>query len=127
MARVVVPLAAGFEEIEAVSIIDVLRRGEVEVTVASLEMPLAMTVVRKAVTVSADVIVALNCKLMSSLKKVARASRTIAQIGKTTLATKGPGLRPTHKHNTGFLPAVSGTTAMGAKCLNSFVSSVCRL
>jgi len=37
MSRVVVPLARGFEEIEAVSIIDVLRRAEVEVLVASLD------------------------------------------------------------------------------------------
>ena len=36
MSRVLVPLATGFEEIEAVSIIDVLRRAEVEVLVASL-------------------------------------------------------------------------------------------
>ncbi len=36
MSRVLVPLGAGFEEIEAVSIIDVLRRGEIEVLVASL-------------------------------------------------------------------------------------------
>lgn len=34
--KVVVPLANGFEEIEAVSIIDVLRRGEIEVIVAHL-------------------------------------------------------------------------------------------
>jgi len=37
MSRVLVPLASGFEEIEAVSIIDVLRRAEVEVLVASLD------------------------------------------------------------------------------------------
>lgn len=36
MAKVLVPLACGFEDIEAVSIIDVLRRGDVEVVTASL-------------------------------------------------------------------------------------------
>jgi 4-methyl-5(b-hydroxyethyl)-thiazole monophosphate biosynthesis len=39
MVQVVVPLAAGFEEIEAVSIIDVLRRAGVEVVAAALETP----------------------------------------------------------------------------------------
>lgn len=37
MIRVLVPLAEGFEEIEAVNIIDVLRRGGIEVLVASLD------------------------------------------------------------------------------------------
>jgi len=37
VSRVLLPLAAGFEEIEAVSIIDVLRRADVEVVVASLQ------------------------------------------------------------------------------------------
>lgn len=36
MASVLVPLAEGFEELEAVSIIDILRRGEVEVVSAGL-------------------------------------------------------------------------------------------
>ena len=37
MAKVLVPLANGFEDIEAVTVVDVLRRGGVEVVTASLD------------------------------------------------------------------------------------------
>lgn len=54
MSRVLVPLASGFEEIEAVSIIDVLRRAQVEVIVASLD---ANTLVKGAngITIECDI------------------------------------------------------------------------
>ena len=37
MAKVLIPIATGFEEIEAVSIIDVLRRGGIEVIIAGID------------------------------------------------------------------------------------------
>jgi 4-methyl-5(b-hydroxyethyl)-thiazole monophosphate biosynthesis len=50
--RVLVPLAAGCEEIEAVTIVDVLRRGGIEVVTASLEQgPLRAS---RGVTLVAD-------------------------------------------------------------------------
>ena len=41
MMRVLVPLAEGFEEIEAISVIDILRRADVEVVTAGLKEGLA--------------------------------------------------------------------------------------
>ena len=59
MARVLVPLAKGFEEIEAISVIDVLRRGGVEVVTASIsdakEVEGAHGVTVKADAIFADV------------------------------------------------------------------------
>ena len=52
--KVLVPLANGFEEIEAVSIIDVLRRGEIEVLVASLNDE-SLVKGANAVVVQADI------------------------------------------------------------------------
>ena len=42
MSIVLVPLASGFEEIEAVSIIDILRRADIEVIIASLDENLSV-------------------------------------------------------------------------------------
>jgi len=57
MARALVPLAEGFEEIEGVTIIDILRRGGVEVQSAYLPGEFATDLVTGAngITVQADV------------------------------------------------------------------------
>lgn len=59
MARALVPLAKGFEDIEAVTIVDVLRRGGVEVVTASihesLDVPSAHGLQMKAEARLADV------------------------------------------------------------------------
>ena len=46
MATVLIPLAEGFEEIEAVTLIDVLRRAEIDVVTASLTEDLNITASR---------------------------------------------------------------------------------
>ncbi|MGF1450015.1 MAG: DJ-1 family glyoxalase III [Opitutales bacterium] len=60
-----VVLAEGFEELEAVAPIDLLRRAEVEVTVAVLEAPLEVTG-RSGITVRADAIFDAEAALASS-------------------------------------------------------------
>jgi protein deglycase len=56
MASVLLPLAEGFEEIEAVALIDIMRRGGIEVTVAYLDGEFATDLVVGAngITVRAD-------------------------------------------------------------------------
>ncbi len=57
MARALVPLAEGFEEIEAIAIIDILRRGGVEVQSAYLpgEFESDLVLGANGITVQADV------------------------------------------------------------------------
>ncbi len=57
MAKVLVPLAEGFEEIEAVSLIDIMRRGGIEVQSAYLDNEFASDLVGGAngITVQADI------------------------------------------------------------------------
>ncbi|WOE69320.1 DJ-1/PfpI family protein [Hydrogenimonas thermophila] len=52
MAKVCVPLAEGFEEIEAISLIDVMRRGGIEVIVAGVDKELVTGA--NGITVKAD-------------------------------------------------------------------------
>jgi len=53
MSRVLVPLATGFEEIEAVTVVDLLRRASIEVHTASLEGPLVTG--SRGIIVKADI------------------------------------------------------------------------
>ena len=62
MPSVLVPLAPGFEEIEAVTVIDLLRRAEIEVVVASLTN-------KKAVTGSHGIPVTADCDLDTALER----------------------------------------------------------
>ncbi len=57
MATVLIPLAKGFEEVEAVSLIDVMRRGGIEVIVAYLDGEFNTNLVLGAngITIQADV------------------------------------------------------------------------
>ena len=43
MSKVLVPIATGFEELEAVALIDVMRRAEIEVITAAVEYELEVT------------------------------------------------------------------------------------
>ena len=56
MASVLLPLAEGFEEVEAVALIDVMRRGGIEVQTAYLEDAFqdALVLGANGITVQAD-------------------------------------------------------------------------
>jgi len=54
MSKVLVPLAVGFEEIEAVSIIDILRRAEIEVLIGSLDKTMLVKGAN-GITIEADI------------------------------------------------------------------------
>ena len=60
MASVLLPLAKGFEEVEAVSLIDVLRRGGIEVRTAHLdgEMDRELVLGANGITIQADTSIA---------------------------------------------------------------------
>ena len=57
MASVLLPLAKGFEELEAVALIDVMRRGGIDVRVAYLEDELqgALVLGANGITIQADI------------------------------------------------------------------------
>lgn len=56
MPRVLIPIAEGFEDIEAITLIDVLRRAEVDVLVAGLEKRLRTSA--HGVKITTDVVLA---------------------------------------------------------------------
>ena len=60
MATILLPLARGFEEVEAVSLIDVLRRGGIEVRVAHLDgdMDTELVLGANGITIKADTSIA---------------------------------------------------------------------
>jgi DJ-1 family protein len=60
MAKVLVPLAEGFEEIEALAIVDVLRRSEIEVVIAGLK-PGPVFSVRKVTVLPDTAIETVSC------------------------------------------------------------------
>ena len=60
MATILLPLAKGFEEVEAVALVDVLRRGGIEVRIAHMDGELDTNLVLGAngITIQADTSIA---------------------------------------------------------------------
>lgn len=82
--RALVPIANGTEDIEAVTVIDVLRRAQVEVTVASIEHDLTVTLA-KGCKLTADVAMS-ECKKESyDLVAVPGGSQGAAALAKNKI------------------------------------------
>jgi len=70
MSAILLPLATGFEEVEAVSLIDVLRRGGIDVRIAHLDgdMDTEMVLGANGITIKADTSIAVKSLLASICK-----------------------------------------------------------
>ncbi|MDR2100244.1 MAG: DJ-1/PfpI family protein [Campylobacteraceae bacterium] len=113
MSKVLVPLAEGFEEIEAVSVVDILRRGGIEVVTAALSTQNVKGA--HGITITADTLLknvkesdfdmialpggneghknlAKNRELLNMLKAHERAGKTLAAICAAPYVLKAAGV-----------------------------------
>ncbi len=96
MIRVLVPLADGFEEIEAVSIIDVLRRGGIEVIAASLGQNLSIKGAHGVVVMAEVEITAVATEALDMVVLPGGWDGTLAALASALfLAGCATGLQPT--------------------------------
>lgn len=124
MARALVLLATGFEEIEAVTIVDTLRRADVAVTVAALEpgpvrgahdiVIAPDATIAEVMTSDFDAVVlpggAANAKNLAADQRVLELVRRFAQQGKLTAAICAA---PTVLQAAGVLEGVRATSYPG--------------
>jgi protein deglycase len=122
MKKVLVPLAQGCEELEAVTIIDILRRADIEVTTASLDdkpvrasrntVLIADTTLDKAMAHEFDMIVLPgglpgadhlrnDVRIIGLLQKMAKAGKYTAAICAAPMALAAAGLL-TNKNATSY-------------------------
>jgi protein deglycase len=123
MATALVLLADGFEEIEAVTIIDVLRRGEVEVTTASLsgervtgshQIALVADALLATVTVeSFDALVLPGGPAAKTLREDARAQATIKRAAAAGKLLAAVCAAPTALEAAGVLAGKRATSYPG--------------